>query len=64
MKPTQRKHPESPNVYADFDNGRRGEPKPGCDCVQCFGRCLSDNDHPADLGSGRSLFDASMGAAE
>ena len=22
------------------DNGRRGEPLPGCDCVQCFGYCL------------------------
>ncbi len=29
---------------AVFDNGRRGQPKPGCDCVQCFGYCLVDND--------------------
>lgn len=21
------------------DNGRRGEPLPGCDCLRCFGRC-------------------------
>lgn len=27
-----------------FDNGRRGAPKPGCDCVQCFGYCLVDQD--------------------
>ena len=25
------------------DNGRRGAPKIGCDCVQCFGYCLYDN---------------------
>lgn len=26
------------------DNGRRGAPLPGCDCVQCFGRCMVDQD--------------------
>ena len=26
------------------DNGRRGMPRPGCDCVQCFGYCLIDQD--------------------
>ena len=29
---------------AVFDNGRRGNPKPGCDCEQCFGYCLIDDD--------------------
>ena len=29
---------------AVFDNGRRGNPRPGCDCVQCFGYCLIDAD--------------------
>lgn len=29
---------------AVFDNGRRGKPKPGCDCEQCFGYCLVDSD--------------------
>ena len=29
---------------AVFDNGRRGNPRPGCDCEQCFGYCLVDND--------------------
>lgn len=29
---------------AVFDNGRRGGPRPGCDCEQCFGYCLVDND--------------------
>lgn len=24
------------------DTGRRGMPKPGCDCVQCFGYCDTD----------------------
>lgn len=27
-----------------IDNGRRGEPKPGCDCMQCFGYCMVDSD--------------------
>ena len=27
-----------------FDNGRRGEPRLGCDCVQCFGYCIVDYD--------------------
>lgn len=22
-----------------FDTGRRGNPLPGCDCIQCFGYC-------------------------
>lgn len=22
------------------DNGRRGNPLPGCDCEACFGRCM------------------------
>jgi len=25
---------------AVYDRGRRGNPLPGCDCVQCFGYCL------------------------
>lgn len=29
---------------AVFDKGRRGMPRPGCDCVQCFGYCLIDGD--------------------
>lgn len=29
---------------AVFDTGRRGNPKPGCDCVQCFGYCQVDRD--------------------
>ena len=29
---------------AVFDNGRRGMPRPGCDCEQCFGYCLVDRD--------------------
>jgi hypothetical protein len=24
------------------DNGRRGEPLPGCDCMRCFGYCMID----------------------
>ena len=35
----RRKLPEK-NSAEVYDNGRRGEPLPGCDCVQCFGRCL------------------------
>lgn len=37
------------------DNGRRGEPKLGCDCVQCFGYCLVDADKAAREGSERGL---------
>lgn len=29
---------------AVFDNGRRGMPRPGCDCMQCFGYCDVDHD--------------------
>lgn len=29
---------------AVFDNGRRGNPRPGCDCEQCFGYCMVDGD--------------------
>lgn len=29
---------------AVFDTGRRGNPKPGCDCEQCFGYCLVNED--------------------
>ena len=27
-----------------FDNGRRGEPRLGCDCEACFGYCIVDHD--------------------
>lgn len=27
-----------------YDNGRRGNPLPGCDCIQCFGYCKYDQD--------------------
>lgn len=40
---------------AVYDNGRRGQPKPGCDCVQCFGYCMIDNDEAA-----RGSFSASV----
>ena len=29
---------------AVYDNGRRGAPLLGCDCVQCFGYCIVDHD--------------------
>ena len=41
---TQRTQPVPSAV---FDNGRRGNPRPGCDCVQCFGYCLVDRDEAA-----------------
>lgn len=37
---------------AVFDNGRRGQPRPGCDCEQCFGYCLIDRDGAARSASG------------
>jgi len=42
---------------AVFDNGRRGNPKPGCDCEQCFGYCLIDDDKAQ-----RDAFSGGMGA--
>ena len=27
-----------------FDRGRRGDPLLGCDCMQCFGYCITDHD--------------------
>jgi hypothetical protein len=38
---------------AVFDNGRRGSPKPGCDCVQCFGYCIVDQEAAAREGFAR-----------
>lgn len=55
------KHSDSPAIEelasAVFDNGRRGSPRPGCDCEQCFGYCLVDSDKAhrdrlAETGSG------------
>ena len=38
-------HPAIKDLATDvFDNGRRGAPKPGCDCLQCFGYCMVDQD--------------------
>ncbi len=39
-----------------FYNGRRGMPQPGCDCEQCFGYCLVDDDKRA-----RAAFSGGMG---
>lgn len=46
---------------AVFDNGRRGMPRPGCDCVQCFGYCMIDPDEAlrarlTPLGASGKLF--------
>jgi hypothetical protein len=39
-----KEHKDQGNVSAVFDNGRRGNPRMGCDCVQCFGYCMIDPD--------------------
>jgi hypothetical protein len=36
--------PNEKPASAVYDKGRRGEPLPGCDCVQCFGYCVVDGD--------------------
>ena len=36
--------PNEKPATAIYDRGRRGEPLPGCDCVQCFGYCMIDRD--------------------
>ena len=38
---------------AVFDNGRRGNPRPGCDCEQCFGYCMIDGDKAVRDGLGQ-----------
>ena len=46
-----------------YDTGRRGNPKMGCDCVQCFGYCISDRDQlqrDASRMSGGSRANASV----
>ena len=35
---------DEPLATAVYDRGRRGNPLPGCDCVQCFGYCMIDGD--------------------
>lgn len=36
--------PDLKPASAVFDNGRRGNPLLGCDCVVCFGYCMIDAD--------------------
>lgn len=43
---------------AVFDTGRRGSPRNGCDCEQCFGYCLIDRDEAM-----RALFDRGVSSA-
>jgi len=43
MKTVRRKLPEH-DAAEVIDNGRRGEPISGCDCMQCFGRCMVDSE--------------------
>ncbi len=47
---------ESDASVLGYDNGRRGQPLPGCDCEQCFGYCLVDRDEAmrSRLNSGRA----------
>lgn len=44
-----------------FDNGRRGEPLRGCDCVQCFGYCIVDFDVVARNMHDETVEDAAAG---
>ena len=50
---TKRLSEPDPNEIRD--NGRRGDPLPGCDCVACFGRCLVDPDVKVREGFRRSV---------
>jgi hypothetical protein len=49
---------------AVFDNGRRGGPRPGCDCEQCFGYCLVDHEKAMRDGSERGLTHLGAGLAD
>lgn len=57
MEPTKvvREAPRDRDADAILDNGRRGDPLPGCDCVQCFGMCMVDREVAERAG-----FDASQ----
>ena len=48
---------------AVFDNGRRGQPRPGCDCEQCFGYCLIDDDKAARESSVMGARNPSVGGS-
>ena len=39
-----KKAPEGEIATSVYDNGRRGSPRLGCDCIQCFGYCMVDKD--------------------
>lgn len=56
------KKPDSTSISnlttAVFDNGRRGGPRPGCDCEQCFGYCLVDRDQAQRQGFGQGSMSA------
>jgi len=43
MKTKVHQLPE-PDASEVPDNGRRGKPLSGCDCMQCFGRCMVDSE--------------------
>lgn len=53
MKPAK----ETP-ATAVFDNGRRGNPRPGCDCEQCFGYCMIDMDKALRDGFEQQIYGA------
>lgn len=46
-----------------FDNGRRGEPLPGCDCERCFGYCMIDQDKASREGAAQA-FSGQRGAPQ
>lgn len=46
------------------DNGRRGEPLPGCDCMRCFGRCMVDPEVRAREGLRRAVESERAGRDE
>jgi len=43
-----------PVATAVYDRGRRGNPLPGCDCVQCFGYCMVDGDEAQRVRAGQN----------
>lgn len=46
--PTKTPEKKSPSIEglssSVRSNGRKGAPKIGCDCMQCFGYCMFDSD--------------------
>lgn len=51
-------------ITAVYDNGRRGEPMQGCDCIRCFGYCIGPNSSNSYAYDGGNMLDVSPGCGD